>query len=183
MTARFLFFLASCMLVCNPFYAQAAEPVKIGVVDMQLALNETKEGRQILSKMKKKLQKENDILKKKGEELKKMQEDLKQQSFMLSEAARAEKEEKLRKLNREFERYREDKRAEFLNQQRKATEKIYKGLIVVLKEYAEKEEFTVIFEAGQQAPGVPGTIVYRNEAIDITRKIIELYDKKTGSDL
>ncbi len=178
MIYRFSFFLMSAVfLAAAPLQAQQ---LKIGVIDMQKALNETEEGKEILAEMKEKLTRENKELQRKQEELKKMQDELTRQAFLLSENVRTQKEEEFRRLGRDLERFREDKRTEFVRLQQLATEKIHRGLMKILSEFAKAEKYDMLVEAGQQAEGLPGAILYFDETMDITDKIIELYNRKTG---
>lgn len=178
MIYRFSFFLVAAFIIASQ--PLQAKEFKVGVIDMPRALNETTEGEKIVEEMKLKISKENEELQKKEEELKRMQDAITKQGFLLSESARIEKEEQFSRLKRERDRFREDKQAEFLRMQRRATERIHQGLMKVLNEYAKRENYDLIVEAGQQAAGIPGFIVYFDETLDITDRIIELYNKKAG---
>lgn len=175
MFSRLVLSLAIISLLAVPAYAKE---MKIGIIDMQKALNESGEGKIVLEKMKEKLLKEQDILAKKKDELKKMEDELQSQGFMMDEAKRNKKDQTLRKLTREFERYREDKQAEFMAEQRDATARIYKDILTVLNKYAKEKSFTLILEKGQQTPGVPGSLIFHDNSLDITNEIISIYNKK-----
>jgi len=157
-------------------YASAKE-VKIGVMNLQLALNQSVEGQKVLTRLKSNLAKEQDIITSKKEELVKMEEELRSQGYMMSEKVRKDKEQRHKKLTREFERYREDKQAEFVAEQRDATARIYKDLMVVLNKYAKEQGYTLILEGGPQTPGVPGSLIYSDAAVDITKAVMDLYNK------
>ncbi len=174
----FVILLGVLAVACLSVRAEAADGLKIGVMDMQQAMNKTNKGKAIVAKMKKKRQKEYGILQKKNNELKKMSAELKQDAFMLDATTRAAREDKLRKLTRDLKRYQEDASSELIELQKMSAEAMYRDLSKVLNEYAAKEGYTVIFEGGRQAPGVPGSIVYYDDTVDITDKIIELFNKK-----
>jgi len=156
--------------------ATAAE-VKIGIINMQRALNDTDEGKIALEKLRGKLESENKLLKGKQEELKKIEDELNQQGYMLSEATRAEKQEKYKRATRDFEKYRDEKSKEFVGLQKEATEKILRKLADILKDYAKAEGYTVIFESSPQTQGMPGSVIWADGRMDITDKLIELYNK------
>lgn len=172
---RIIAVLAVMLILTVPANAQ---PLKVGVIDMQKGLNDTEEGRKELEKLKKIQVSGSEILKQKQGELKKLEDEINKQGFMLSVDARMQKEEKFRRLQRDFERYREDKMAEFVRQRNVSTAKVYKGLMGVLREYAEKEKFDIILEAGQQAAPASGTVIYFDDSVDITGKVIEIYNRK-----
>ena len=169
-----LILLAAFFIASPPLQAQN---LKVGVINMNRALNETAQGKKILDEMKDKLSKENEELRKKQEELKKMQDELNKQGFLLSDTARQQKEEEFRRKNRDVERFREDKRAEFGRLQQRATETIHRGLMAVIGEFAKNEKYDLIVEAGEQTAGVPGAIIYYSDALDITDLVISRYDK------
>jgi len=174
----FVILLGVLAIACLSVRADAADGLKIGVMDMQQAMNKTSKGKAIIEKMKKKRQKEYEILQKKNNELKAMAGELKQDAFMLDATTRSAREDKLRKLTRDLKRYQEDISSELIELQKISSEAMYKDLSKVLNEFAAKEGYTVVFEGGRQAPGVPGAIVYYDDAVDITDKIIELFNKK-----
>ena len=169
-----LFLIAAFFAASVPLQAQ---DLKVGVIDMNRALNDTEEGKKILVKMKAKLSKENEELRKKQAELKKMQDELSKQGFLLSDTARQQKEEEFRSKNREVERFREDKRAEFARMQQRATETIHNGLMKVIDEFAKSEKYDLLVEAGAEPTGAPGAIIYYNNALDVTDEVISRYNK------
>jgi len=169
-----LFLLAAFFAASPPLQAQN---LKVGVIDMNRALNETKEGKKILNDMKAKISKGNEELRKKQDELKKLQDALNKQGFLLSDAARQQKEEEFRRRNRDVERFREDKQTEFARMQQRATERIHQGLMKVINDFAKSEKYDLLVEAGSQPAGVPGAVIYFDNALDVTDEIISRYDK------
>lgn len=172
---RFALFLLTAFFIASP--TLRAQNLNVGVIDMNRALNETKEGKIVLDEMKAKLTKENEELRQKQEELKKMRDALSKQGFLLSETARQQKEEEFRRKNRDVERFREDKRAEFARMQQRATERIHHGLMKVINAFAKSEKYDLLVEAGKQPAGVPGAVIYYDNALDITDEIISRYDE------
>ncbi len=160
-----------------PTAAFAAE-FKYGIIDMQHALNDTEEGKKALGRLKAKLEMENTVLKGKQDDLRKVEEEITKQGYMLSDAARSEKELKFRKLREEFEKYREEKSGEFARQQKETTEVILKKVLEVVDGYAKAEGLGLIFESSSRTQGMPGSVIWYDPKNDITPKIIELYNKK-----
>lgn len=173
---RKLLVAAVAALLLVPRAAPAAE-LKVGVIDMQRALNETEEGKRALDRLKSKLESENAAIKARQDELKKLDDELNKQGYMLSEAARAEKELKFRRLREDFEKYRQEKGDEFMRQQKEATEGILKKLLVVLDDFAKKEGLSVIMESSSRTQGMPGSVIWSDKKLDITEKVIDLYNK------
>jgi len=177
MKTKVILFLFALLMAGNQSYLSATE-MKVGVIDLQFAINNSAEGKRVLANIRKKLQREAGILKRKESELKRLQEEIQTQGYLLSADVRAKKEETLRRRATEFKRYREDKSSEFNENKNKATGKIYTGLMDIVYEYAKKEGYTLIIEGGVKQGGVPNTLVYFDQKVNITKTIVSLYDAK-----
>lgn len=158
------------------FSSAFAGEIKIAVIDMQKALSDTEDGKAALQKLKAKLDVEYKVLQTKQEEVKKLEDELTQQGFMLSESTKAQKQEKLRQMAREFDKSREEKNKEFMDARNEATGKILKKLSEIIKSYAASEGFTVVLESSSQTQGMPGSVVWYDKKLEITDKVIELYN-------
>ena len=169
----------SVAFACFTFFAAPAEAagMKIGVVNLQKAVNNTKEGQAGTKRIGDKMKREQGIMQKKEAELKSMQEQLQTQAYSMSESERMAKQEKLQKLALDFKLYRENVARTFQTEQQEVIKKIYNGLKNVITEYAKKQGFTMIIEGGT-APGTPGTVIYNDAEIDITDTVVKLYDAK-----
>lgn len=178
MLKRILLVFAALTFLAAPLYAQQ---LKIGIINMQKALNSTEEGKRELAKLQKLLSANTEELKQKEEELKKVNAELSKQGFMYSEAKQRELTENFRKLKREMERFSDDKREEFMRQQQASTVRLLKGLTELLGDYAEEQNFDLILEISQSPPGVPGVVAHYKKTLDITDTIIDLYNKKSKS--
>jgi outer membrane protein len=155
--------------------AHAGE-VKIAVINMNKALSDTDDGKAALLKLQSRLDTEYKILQGRQAELKKLEEEITQQGYMLSDSARAEKQDKLRQAAREFEKAREEKNKEFVEAQKEATGKIIKKLNDIIKSYSKAAGFTLVLESSSQTQGMPGSVVWFDDKMDITDKVIELYN-------
>ncbi len=153
-------------------WAHAQNPPKIAVIHMQKVVKESKAGQAALKKLNQKfaaLQKE---LQAKEAELKKFKEDLEKKAPLLSPEARQEKEREYQKMLREYKAKREDAQFEIRQAEQKALKPIMKDLRGIVFDYAKKMGFDLILE--KNMPGV----YYTSDKIEITQKIIELYDQK-----
>ncbi|WP_456432859.1 OmpH family outer membrane protein [Thermosulfuriphilus sp.] len=167
---RLLGIIIALLLLAQWAHAQTAQ--KIAVIQMQKVVKESKAGQSALKKLNQKfatLQKE---LKAKEEELKRFKNDLEKKAPLLSPEARQEKERQYQKMLREYKAKREDAEFEIRQAEQKALEPIMKDLRGIVFDYAQKEGFDLIVE--KNMPGV----YFASDKIDITRKIIELYDQK-----
>ncbi|MBI3795303.1 MAG: OmpH family outer membrane protein [Nitrospinae bacterium] len=177
MLKKMLFFVVAASLT-QLAPAQSAE-IKIGVINMQRALTETNDGKAALEKLKVRLEADYKVLQSRQDELKKIEDELTQQGYMLSESAKAEKQEKLRHGAVDFQKFREEKNKEFVGIQREATERIMKKMMDQVKKYAKVSGLSLVLESSFQTQATPGSVVFSDEKLDITDKMIELYNKET----
>lgn len=149
-----------------------AQEVKIGVVDLQRAMNETEDGRRAKKRLKvlfDKRQKELDALQ---EELKTMGEQLEQQKNVLSEnvlreryAAYQQKLAELQQLYMESQRELAAKEAEF-------TQQILERMQAILRRIGQAEGFTLIVEANE------GGVIFSPNHLDLTDRVIQRYNSE-----
>jgi outer membrane protein len=76
-------------------------------------------------------------------------------------------------LNRDTD----DARAELDQEEQKTMGQLFSRVQVVIDKYAKENGFTLILDIS--SPQTP--VLYRSEAIDITKDIVELYDKSAPS--
>lgn len=158
-----------------PAYSQNFGNLKIGVVDLNRALNNSKSGKRsknilLASKNQKQID-----LKAKEQDLKKKRDRLKN-NIMLKPAVRAVREKELRKqsvaLRREFR----VAQRELQVRERKLTESIYLELKTVIAEIGKKEKFNLILEKNTSQ-----LILFSSKKFeDITVKVIKRYDRFPG---
>lgn len=153
---------------------RAADAAKIGVVDLQRCLNETKVGK----KYKADFTAEADQLKAKLEKeeaaLKALRDDLEKQGAVLSEAARTERERSYReKLDAFKEKFQGSQQA-LQRRDQELTRKILKDLQSVIRDLGEAGGYAIVLEKGE------GGILYVPAAADLTNEVIRRYDKTAG---
>jgi len=154
------------------------ELIRVGVVDLQRCLQESKEGQkvtQILKKKKEVLQRQLDTRQK---ELFDLRKDLEKQAMMLSMDAQEDKRRTIERKTRELEYFFKDLNEEMIRAQEKEKQRILKDLGKVIEKIGSEEGFILIME--KRAGGV----LYRAESLDITEKVIRAYNqvKKEGKE-
>lgn len=148
---------------------QAVE-AKIGFLDLQKAIAGTKEWKRSFASFKAKFQKEQQRIKVKEDRIKKKLEALNKQSFVLDPGLKKQKEDGFRKSKVDFERYVQDKNAEFAQKEKEMTEKMLKQMIAVIKDLGGKKKYSMVIE--QKA------LLYHNSGDELTGLAIKAYDKK-----
>jgi len=171
MKKSFLFstIIVVILLICNAAFAQ--DFTKVGLIDLQRCLKDSKEGQkvsQILQKKKDDLQRRLDTRQRELLELKK---ELDKQAMMLSMDAQENKKRTIERKTRELEYLYKDLNEEMVRLQGKERNKIFKELEKIIEKIGSEENYTLIME--KRAGGV----LYRSESIDITDRVIKAYDQ------
>ncbi len=145
-----------------------AADVKIGVIDTQKIMRESKAGIATRALFSKEVQENNNRLQAKQKEVQTLQEEIKNKGKDMAASVRKEKTEKLSREIKELDRLKTDQGEELKKKENELTQKLLKEIRDIVIEYRKKEKYAVIHEKQ--------TLVSYDEAIDITDKIIKLYD-------
>jgi outer membrane protein len=162
--------LLAVILVGSLITSASAVELKIGVVDLQKAMELSEAGQKAKTMFQKKVDRVQQDLKAKQDELALLKEELDRQSVLLSDEARMEKQSSYQLGLKDFKRLYEDAQEELRREDAKLSEKILKNLQAVIEEYGEKEKYDLIMEKTQSG------LMHRNSKLDITSTIILLYD-------
>ena len=162
-------------IVCILFFCLSsisAEDLKIGVFDIQKVMKDSKVAQGYRQKIEKAVESKKKLLSEKEGSAKQIEEKLKKEGQKLSASERKSLEEKLTNQVKELKRLREDVSVELNKMERELTQQALKDIEGILKKIASEENYTIIFE--RSAAG----IVHLKESVDITDKIVTLYDKR-----
>jgi outer membrane protein len=163
------------MVFFSEGYAQAAQAasatVKIGVVDFQKFQKGSKAFQKTGSVVKKKFDEMQQKLDQERDALAKLEDEFKKQSAMLSLDAQEDKKKEVEKKRRYYKFLYDEFTQEMKDTEVEAIKKIMQELEKVVSKMAEKEGYTLILE--KRVLG----LIYFNEAIDITDRVTEAYDK------
>ncbi len=152
------------------------QPLKIGVVEMNRALNMSKAGQRsksilLAAKSQKELE-----LKNQEQEVKRLQDEL-DNNIMLSKEAREQRESQLRDRQRDLRTAVQDAQRQLQEQERKLTDSVISELTTIVGIIAREENFDFVLEQGASQ-----VVLYsRIKFIDFTDKVIERYDNLQGA--
>ncbi len=148
------------------------EPVKIGVVDLDQAINATEQGKKARDELSRKRRDAEAKLQPMVERYQQLVEELKSKRFVLSEEALFQKQLDLAELANEIE----SKRKEILGQLKVDEERLVgplrANLAEIVADIGKQQGFTVIL-----ARATPG-LMYAREAVDITDLVIDQVNKR-----
>lgn len=168
-------FLLALSLVCVllPFSVSSlyAENLKIGVFDIQQIMRDSKTINVYRKQMLQEVEAKKKIFSEKQQSVRQIEERLKKESLTLSPEERKSLEERLATEVKELRRLNEDIEIELRKKDAELTKKAFTDIQDVIKTIAEKEGYTIIFEKNSAG------IVHVRSGVDITQKIMKLYDK------
>jgi len=148
--------------------ATAAE-VKIGFVDIQTAITETKQFKKSQMKFRVELQKEKGIIDARKKKVESMLIELNKQANVLNPTLKKKKEESFLREKKDFERYVQDREEEFARKEKVALDKISKKMLEVLKQLGKQKQLTMVLEKK--------SAFYTDSTLDLTSLATKTYDK------
>ncbi len=161
-----LFFLLSLVSISN-----AQDAIKVGVVDLLKALNESDQGKKSIAEIDSIKKSKQTTIDEKAKKIEQLKADLDKQASILSAEAKKSKEEEIERLIREFQRLVSDATAELQKKQREVEVEMIKEFRVIITKVGEEEKFSFIVEASE------GGLLYHDKAIDITDKVIKRFNE------
>jgi len=148
----------------------AADTGKTAVVDLQVCVRDSIEGKRIFEGLKKTKDDMQKKLDERQEELLKFKEELDKQGMMLSLDAREDKEKEFERRKRELKYYYEDLTEQMRKEEAEARGNIVKELEKIVSDIGAKGNYRMILE--RRSSG----IMYFDKAIDITADVTKAYD-------
>lgn len=148
---------------------------KVGVVNIQGAIVSTKEGQKAASDIQARFNPKKAALDRRQSEITQLQDQLNRGRNTLSEDAQQKLvrdiDQKTKSLNRETE----DARTELEQEEQKIVNELGGRIVALIDKYAKDNGYTLIVDlSSPQSP-----VLYHSPTLDITKEIIELYDKNT----
>jgi outer membrane protein len=165
------YWLVIGMLVWSFSASYAQERTKIGFVDIQRVIAESQAGKRARERFQAQVKKaEADVLKER-QDLERMKAELDKKGPLLKDEERRNLEADLQKRSVTLQRTMADHQQELQAKNNQMMAEILKELEKIVNEVGKAEKFTLILERSQ--------ILYSDQAIDITSKVIETYNGRT----
>lgn len=152
--------------------AHAAD-MKIGVVDVMRAVNESDAGKKALAELESFAKAKETQMGEKVRPIERLRGELEKQGTVLSKDARKTKEEELERLQRDAQRYIADAQAEMKKKQESAYAPILKDMRETISSVAKQDGLSMVLEA---TVGV----LFADKAIDMTDKVIRSHNAAKG---
>lgn len=152
--------------------AAAGSQITIGVINAQLAMARTQEGRKAAEDLEAQFSPRQAELQKLQEEVRALEEQLRTQERTLSDDARMQLLRELEQKRKQGTRKQQDLQEDMQDAQTDYISRIGARMQQIIDRYARENNLNVIFNIG---PG--GPVIYATAAVDITDEIIALYDQ------
>lgn len=145
--------------------------LKVGVVDLEKALQSVKKGKDAKDKLEKKFKAKKVTFDKQKKDFETAQEEFKKKSLGLSEKAKNEQMLALQQKYAALQQLNQDAQVDMQQEEVKETQPIIKGLQDMIPEVSKDSGLELVFEA-------KAGLLYATDKTDLTDKLINLYDKK-----
>ncbi len=157
--------------------AVQAQSGKIGVISVQSALVSTKEGQKAAAALEAKAAPKRKEMEAKQDEINRLKDQLQKGQNALSETAKQELIRTIDQKTKNFNRDLEDIRAETDADQQKTVQDLGARMMVVIDKFAKDNGYSLIVDVS--SPQTP--VLFASNTIDVTKAVIELYDKNSGA--
>jgi outer membrane protein len=168
------FVYAICALVvstCLISNAYAATEVKIAVVDLQRALEQSVKGQAAQTEYQNDVKKAQEKIDGQKKDFEKEQTEFQKQAASLSSEARASKEESLIKAKKELERSFQDTQESLRRKNNQLVSGLIKSLREIVAKLGKSGGYSIVLEKGNQV------ILHADEQLDITDAVVKEFDK------
>ncbi len=160
-----------------PTAATGHVPTKIGILQATSALISTKEGQKATQELQAKLDPRKKDLERKAAEIRDLQDKLQRGGAAMAEAAKADLTRTIDAKTKSYNRDMQDAQDEYEQEQRKLLDDLGGKMQQVIDKYAQANAYALILNVSDQNTPV----IYAANTVDITKEIIELYDKMNPS--
>ena len=157
-------FIAS-MLLLNGF--ARAEETKIGVIDMQRAIQTSETGKKAKAELESAFNKKKKELQGEESNLKKLQEDFQKKQSALSESAKKEQQAKLQEKFMKYQELLQKSQAEIQKKEQEMSEPIIRKIREKVAEIAKKKGYTLVLEKNENV------VLFSQEKDDLTEEVMK----------
>jgi outer membrane protein len=152
--------------------AAAGAPNKVGVINVQIAITSTAEGKQAAAELQSKFAPRQTDLDNMRKQLDDLQTRLRTGQTTLSDDEKARLAREGDVLTRTYQRKQQEAQDDFNDEQQEVVNRIGRKMMGILDKYSKENAYAVIFDtSAQQTP-----VVYAANQNDVTQDIIRLFD-------
>jgi outer membrane protein len=146
---------------------------KVGVINVQVAITNTSEGKQAAAELQSQFAPRMSELDNMNKQIQDIQTRLRTGQSTLSDEEKARLEREGQHLSQQYQRKQQESQEDFNEAQREVIDRIGRKMIDVLDKYSKENGYAVIFDTSAQNTPV----IYAANQIDVTQEIIRIYDQ------
>jgi len=154
--------------------ATEAAAQKIGFINMRAIISQSDAGKKAEAEFKKVVERKKAEIAKKEEELKKLKDELEKQKSVLTAEAYRDKEASYQVKFRDYQRMVQDANDALAQKEQAFTQKMIPEILKVVEKVGKEGKYDAILDLNNPI------IVYHDKADNLTKKIIEEYNKGAG---
>jgi len=154
-----------------------AQQGKFAIINIQGAIISTKDGQKAAAELNAKTQPKKKELEQKQNDINALQDQLNKGQNTLSDSAKNDLYKNIESKKKSLQREMEDAQADLEADQQKLLQQLGQKILAVIERYSRDNGYTMVMDVGNQNTPV----IYASPSIDITKEIIELYDKSTAA--
>jgi outer membrane protein len=143
--------------------------IQVGVVDIQLVIDSTKEGKKARETLNKEQGDRQTLIESKRGELKKKEEEYTQKQSLLAPSVREEKQKELQEMMMDLQKLVLDSEKGLKQKYASLTQDLLKKIQTVVGKIAAEKKLDLVLEKGQ--------VPYYSPSFEITKEVIKLYDQ------
>ncbi len=150
---------------------------KVAAINIQAAIIGTKDGQKAAAELNAKMQPKKRELEQKQNDINSLQDQLNKGQNTLSETAKSDLYKNIEAKKKTLQRQVEDAQADLEADQNKLMQQLGQKIVAVIERYARDNGYSMVVDVGN--PNTP--VIYASPSVEITKEVIELYDKSTAS--
>lgn len=150
---------------------------KVAAINIQVAIVNTKDGQKAAAELQAKMQPKKRELEQRQNDINALQDQLNKGQNTMSESAKSDLYKNIEAKKKTLQREMEDAQADLEADQNKLMQQLGQKIVAVIERYARDNGYTMVVDVGN--PNSP--VIYASPSVEITKEIIELYDKSTAS--
>ena len=154
-----------------------AQQGKFAVINIQGAIISTKDGQKAAAELQQKTAPKKKELEQRQNDINSLQDQLNKGSNTLSETAKNDLYKNIEAKKKTLQREVEDAQADLEADQQKLLQQLGQKILAVIERYSRDNGITMVVDVS--SPQTP--VLYASPSVDITKEIIDLYDKSTAS--
>jgi outer membrane protein len=157
--------------IASAYSVARAEELKVGVVDMQKAIQSVDAGKKAKGQLEKEFNSRKKELQAEEAAIKKMGEEFRKQSLVLTDEARAKKQAELQERIMKFQELTARSQQEIGQKEQELTQPIVTGIRKIISDLARQKGYSVILEKNEN------TVLFSLDKDDLTNEVVSAYNK------